>query len=64
MSICAGNNYKSLYREIYKKFGTILVVISYEAGLTFSQIGLTLTYSGVTRALLVIILRIYYSRKL
>jgi len=44
--------------------GAILVVISYEAGLAFSQIGLTLTYSAVTLVLLVIILRVYYSRKL
>ena len=44
--------------------GAILVDISYEAGLAFSQIGLTLTYSAVTLVLLVIILRVYYSRKL
>jgi uncharacterized membrane protein len=44
--------------------GAILVVISYEAGFAFSQIGLTLTYSAVTLALLVIILHIYYNCKL
>ena len=41
--------------------GAILIVISYEAGLSFSQIGLTLTYTAVTLALLVIILHIYYT---
>ena len=44
--------------------GTIRVVISYEPGSALSQIGLTLTYSAVILALLVITLRIYYSRKL
>jgi uncharacterized membrane protein len=44
--------------------GAILVVISYEAGFAFSQIGLTLTYSAFTLALLVIILHIYYNCKL
>lgn len=44
--------------------GAILAVISYEGGFAFSQIGLTLIYTVFALALLVIILRFHYDRKL
>jgi len=44
--------------------GAILVVLSYKAGFDFSQVGIILIYTVFALALLVIILRFHYDRKL
>ena len=44
--------------------GAILVVLGYKAGFDFSQVGITLIYTVFALALLVIILRFHYDRKL